>query len=216
MNMRRPSRVEADLTWFFGVAQTVFDRSKEGARLEAAQTFGHDSEGRRIESTYSAWHREWSERDKRVLRHQDAVDHDGALEACPRPRTPVESGYEPSDWVLRRFAVISRALTQCSPLQYRALEGYFGETGARWELSGVRPGRLVPVMTLVGAGKASLEARGKRLKTRDDGSPAERVASELQLQVTNPNVERKRLLAAAEAQARRLLAAALTQFGADQ
>lgn len=221
--------LEADLAWFFGRAAAEFERSPEGARLERAEQFGFDSSGERIESPGEHESRVWDSRQRRCKRSaatmaQSVADElrefllgeqnaDGSLDAQNTGRSGAEqAGYVPDHATLTRYARISRSLSCCTGAQRAALAAYHGETGARWERSGVRPGRILTVMVQTDAGARVLAARWMRLKQHDQGSANDRMAAELQLQVTAANKERGRLLHAAEHQARSLLAAAHARF----
>lgn len=225
---------EADLVWFFGEGAARFERSPEGARLDAAAQFGFDSGGGRIESLREHEARVWEARQRQCRRpavtmEQAAADdiraylldigayEDGAITAQPVHLSRGEgAGYVPDHSTLTRFARISRDLRRCSPEQRAALEAYHGEAGARWERAGVALGRIVCVMVLVPSGQAALAARWRRLRHADDGGAVDRLVAEIAHQGVSPTVDRRRLLDSAEHQARQLLAAAHAQFEAQR
>ena len=221
---------EADLMWFFGEGQRVFERSPEGTRLRIAAQFAFGEDGIAIETPKQYAQRVWEARQRQCRRpattmaqqtadelreffQDEGLCDDGSVDVMPiGAKGAEEAGYTPDHGVLTRYARISRRLEFCSPAQSRALEAYHGEAGAQCELAGVRLGRLVAVMATTEAGSRALEQRFQRV-TDEEGGPHRRLSAEIRHNEVAPTLARRMLLDAAEHQARKLLVAAHARFG---
>jgi len=208
---------EADLSWFFSVGQSTFERSTFGDCLERAEQFGSDEDGNRIEHPSEqerrawqfhrlrCWHPEPVSIDKQIARELEALidweELDPSLTVQPSSgRAGEEPSYVPDDYALRRYAVVSRALALVPRVHFRALSGYFGLRGEHF---GMRDcGR---VMVLYGETRAGKMLLGKFADRHRDRRHDEILEHLWEQQRSWKDFERGRLLQLAEEQALGLL-----------
>lgn len=159
----------------------MFSRSMFGGMLERAEVMSTDSSGERIpRPDRSAWN------------------------VVPITHTRQEPSYTPDDTALVRLAGVSRRLRLLQRDHAIVLQAYYGDIGERWARTKI--GRLFAVYALTDAGQAHCDeaARNDPERVRAD----ERIAALAELQRRTPTSARKRLLAAMQQQATRLIASA--------
>jgi hypothetical protein len=136
---RGEHRASADLTWFYSVGASAFERSTCGPMLERAALYALEPSPAR------------------------------EVTARPMHETRPVGGVEYDEAVLARYGDLSRRmlrLRERDPLAVRALELAFGHTGACWAAS-VR-GRCVALFVLVPDGQALLRRARRKGSTLPD------------------------------------------------
>jgi hypothetical protein len=178
------------LTWYFGLGQTVFERSTFGGMLERAEMFGgvkHAPVAR--EPVY----------DSRT--GECIIGHESALSARPTAELRPEAGYVPDDGQLHLYAVVSSRVMRVERLHAQSavvLEVLFGDAGQRW--TGNAHGRLGALFYLTAKGRAMCSEAAKAAGALDMTS-AQRIESMCAVQAVQPKPERAQQLAFCLAQA---------------
>ena len=123
------------------------------------------------------------------------------------------SGNDPSDFAIERYAIVSRRLDRVPLRLVAVLEAYYGDSGGRWGRT--RHGRILATYRLTAPGlKLLRRAQGKSDNPDLDLGPNERIANQLNLEALQPNPNRRRLINAADAEARTLYAASVEAWNA--
>ena len=210
------SRDEADLNWFFSFGQSCFERSTFGAMIDAAKHFGHTQDGNRVDTMRQVEARVWRYRQGLCSGSSQLVDvaEDPSLDAqVTQQKRGGEPGYEPNDYALRRYAIVSRRLSKLTQQAYLALMGFYGLQAGRWETHPL--GKLVCVVVLTSAGRRLLDNRRRRLPD-DEGRPEQCFAGEYELEQQKRDDIRRALLGKAERQALQLVSDAQAAYGGTQ
>jgi hypothetical protein len=158
---------EANLTWFYGKGQTLFERSPLGGMLDRAEAF-----------------------------HQPYCSR-GAISARPTAEYRNVVVHAPDNKALEMYGAISRMLMlleRRSALCCAVLEALYGDLGARW--APTRVGRLAAVYHLTEAGRRLLEADDRERVAKKQPpatlAPHLRMANELEGPRDGKSVSRER------------------------
>ena len=216
-------RDEADLSWFFCVGVSRFERSTFGDQIEKLSHFSRDEHGSRIPHPADKANEVWDHRQRRCRRTaraltQTLADELRALIKPPedpgltaRPTASAndhgERGYVPDHAALMRFAAVSRRLSRLTRSNRRALELYYGLEGTRWDR--VAMGQIMILFAQTPSGKRLLDLYGQER----DGSPVERIAAIWADHTSKKSPQCSGLLRNAEAQSYELLSAAKAAYG---
>jgi hypothetical protein len=225
-------RDEASLTWFFGPGQSAFERSTFAGILRRIDSSGFTStrcsacDGAGIMEDGGFWLKELRNDVtlEKVVIEERAV-HGGWCDRCrgtgstplrrkasreeitvrPKPESPEGAGHAPADFLLTRYATVSRRLTLVArqdTVLFEALAGFYGDMGARWGRT--RYTRLFAIYALTTAGHKLVRMSMSKTNEGLTLSAAERIGVEADLEAQQPKPNRRALLDAASNQAAEL------------
>lgn len=183
-------RDEADLIWYHGLGQTVFERSTIGSMLERAEQFGSLS--------FQAPRRPVLNKAGDIIAWEDGVT------ARPTAEMRAPSGYTPDDRALERYAHVSSLMLlveRKDRLAATVIALYFSELGTRWARGDTGHGRVGALYHLTAKGQALVAASSREAVQM---SPQARIEV---LAITNkaqPKEARSEALAVCMRQAERL------------
>lgn len=214
---------EGDLSWFFSIGASTFERSTFGEIVERLRQFSGDDQGRRIPTPATKEREAWDFMQGQcphpaLVMSQELADEIRSLidweELDPRiTAQPIgtgesggEHGYSPNHIALMRFAVVSRRLSQIRESHRRALERYFGLEGARW--ASTHLGQIMILFPETREGRRLLERFGQA----ENGSPPERIYAVWKKNTGVKSAECSGLIRHAEGQAYELLNAAKVAY----
>lgn len=181
------------LTWYFGLGQTVFERSTFGGMLERAEMFGG------VKHAPVAREPVFDSRTGACI-----IGHESALSARPTAELRPEAGYVPDDGQLHLYAVVSARVMRVERLHAMSavvLETIFGDAGQRW--TGTAHGRLGALYHLTAKGRAICTEAAK-VPGAIDMTSAQRIEAMCAVQAVQPKPERTQQLAFCMAQAEML------------
>lgn len=191
---------EADLWWYFGTGQGIFQHSTTGSTLERAELFSVDESGARIQRPRTIYLRD---EEGRVVGSEEEMH----VRPTRNGHFAEDAAIVRRDVELRRFARISRAIDAVELALREPLAAYFGDIGDRWAREPV--GRIFAVYPLTAAGARILSDRDT-LGVRSDL----RLFNTYEAQRRNPSNERKRLFALADDEARDRVRRGLRKYSA--
>lgn len=230
---------EALLDWFFGVGQTVFERSTAGGMFERARIFAVDKptttlrerKRRRLRGAQTAKPNTGADPTGEGLREAPSDPpekwdplkdyYSTGITARPSHGREPEVRDAPNDRDLFRYAEASRRIAAVAAIDATSaavLKAYYGDQGAMWGRSDL--GRIVAVMPLTEAGRELLRRSGERDKRRGvkraprvtsgNGGEAMQLADELIVLKVQPAAQRGLLAERARNQALALYGRAIS------
>lgn len=219
-----PMADQASLSWFLSHGLAAFERSTMGPMLDHARLYGHGSikcggcRGQGIRQNG-----DWCDKCKGTGAFPVELDRrNRSPEELPVNETQGSGGgYVPDDTIMTRYAVVSRRLSNMSPLRREALQAHQGPQGDRCSLE---PGhRLIAVYPLVPAGKKLIRLAPEQLDDTDrerapyaEWPSYERAFRQCEWQKTKPLGQRGALIESAEGQAAELFLSAVDEWMAQR